>query len=216
MMKKILFIIFSIAIVALLVFSYTVVVYRNNIIKVVLEDWMEERIGLKVAITKFQISPLGSHIQMEGVTIENPPEFQKREMAYFPEIELVFDFYKFLSKKKIHLFYLRIDAERFNLIQDEAGNVNLKGIEPVWKETPEEEEKKININIFDFNVEEVYHMVYHPEKDPKIRRYHLGITDLAFRDVDSFRDIMTLIMLKIVSETKLAKALDLTLVKVMP
>jgi hypothetical protein len=191
---------------------------KNIIVGRILENAIENAYGVEIVIGDLDVSFTGSHARMERVTIYNPPQFKKRELAYFPEINIYFRPLEYFLTKEFRAYFLGVDIERVTIIKNKDGEINLKVLDELRKEksnrdlrggSAEEETVKLKIDMFHLVISDVYYIDNLRSAKPVTKRYNLDF-DQGFKNVDSFDDIGHLIAYNVISKTELGKILDIT------
>ncbi|MCX5680729.1 MAG: AsmA family protein, partial [Candidatus Omnitrophica bacterium] len=127
-LKKII-IFFGIAFLVLLVFlAATFLVIKHLKIKELVENQIEESLGINVSIDKITFSPLLAHVKVQGITVHNPDGFEEKELAYIESIHFVFDPVEMLVSEKPNIYLFAIDLARLNIVKSKDGKVNIKEI----------------------------------------------------------------------------------------
>ncbi|MCF7872861.1 MAG: hypothetical protein K9L80_01470 [Candidatus Omnitrophica bacterium] len=212
---KTLFSVFFILIVIIFLF----IGLKNIILGRILEDAIEKAYGLEIAVGDLDVSFTGSHARMKNVTIYNPPQFKKRELAFLPVVNIYFRPLEYFSTKKFKVYFLNVEIDRLTIIKNENRNINLKVLDQLRIEKQKElgkdlieikEPNKLEIEMLHLVIADVYYIDNTRPERQIVKRYNLDF-DQGFQNVDSFEDIGHLITYNIISQTKLGKTLDITI-----
>ncbi|MCF7874123.1 MAG: hypothetical protein K9L84_00015 [Candidatus Omnitrophica bacterium] len=192
---------------------------KNIIVSRILEQAIEQAYGIEITVGDLDVSFTGSHARMEQVTIYNPAQFKKRELAFLPAVNLYFRPLEYFMTKKFRVYFLDLEIERLTIIKNQEGKINLKMLDELKKEKSNQlghseiskrEPNKLEIDMFHLIISDVYYIDNTRFEKPIVRRYSLDF-DQGFRNVDSFEDIGRLIAYNIISKTRLGKTLDITI-----
>jgi hypothetical protein len=194
--------------------------FRNLLARTVLEKIFKHTLGIAVIISDIDTSYDWSRVNIKGLTVLNPPGFVTAEMAYFPRVEFFFSPGELIFKRRVHFYYGGVWLERFNVIKKQDGNLNIKAVGSAKaaaapeKKPPENAphpKSKIMLNILQLNMGDVYFLDYSAGgKEPKVTRYHIGQM-YAFENLDTFKDVADVILMYVLTESKLFKTLNITL-----
>ncbi|MCF7878857.1 MAG: hypothetical protein K9L95_05260 [Candidatus Omnitrophica bacterium] len=191
---------------------------KNIIVSRILENAIEQAYGIEIAVGDLDVSFTGSHARMEQVTIYNPPQFKKRELAFLPAVNIYFRPLEYFMSKEFRIYFLDLEIERLTIIKNQERKINLKILDKLRKkrsgqskqnEIGEKEPNKLKIDMFHLIITDVYY-IDNSRKKTITKRYNLDF-DQGFGNVDSFEDIGRLIAYNIISKTRLGKTLDITI-----
>lgn len=203
-MMKTLGIIFLILIVFFIIF----VIGKNVIVRITLEKLIERELGVNISMRDIDVSLFCNHIRIEDLTIYNPPGFQKKEFAFIPLINITGDPLEYFRDGHITIFFLGLNIERINIIKEEKDRVNLKEFKIL--ERKEDARPLFSIDIFKLSLQDVYYIDYSKSSTPQTKRYNIDIQDYAFQNLNSFEDVVHLVVLKAISSTNIGKAINYT------
>lgn len=197
----------------LIIFLFILSVFvnlKNVFVAKLLKNELEKRFGVTVQIANLDVSFLGGRIKIEGLTIGNPPGFEKREFVYAPQVFIICNVFDFLVRKDLNIYYLDLNIERFNIIKNHQGEINFKKIHIL--NAPEiKGQFKCTTEVFKFSLSDVYFIDYTADANQaQLTRYPVDIKDAVFGKLDSFEDIVHLVTTKIMANNQINKVLGVT------
>lgn len=216
-MKIIKILVFSLGIiflsVALLSFT-TFLIVKHLKIEEFIEQELERELGVSVSIKHFEYSPLLTHLAAKGVSVRNPKGFQEEELCYIPSIDLVFDPLEAILRKRPNIYIFKIEIERFNIIKNSAGKVNINELPAFTKDnSPEKDETPFYFDVLVLSVGEVNY-IEHSLSHVKTHRYPIGMKDQAFVGLENEEAVIKLITFKAIQNTDIGKLINLTVVPI--
>lgn len=129
-MKKLLI---SILIIVLVVFA-VLLVAKDLILKTAVEQAVTVVTGFKTTLTSFSYQ-LPSTIQIKGLRIENPAEFEGRTFVEIPEIYASLSLSELLNQKRIHLSEVRLNIQEVYIEKNPQGVSNVSKLTAVANQT---------------------------------------------------------------------------------
>jgi len=193
----------------------TFAIIKHLKIKDLVEQEIEQQLGINVTIQKLTYSPLLTHVCAEGVTIYNPPGFDEKELAYINAIHLVWDLGGVITQKKPHIYLLAVDLERLSIIKNREGQVNIKELVPI--RDPDAVDKDRTPFFFDvlvLSIGTVNYTEYTPS-GKKIHSYTIGMKDQAFVRLQDENEVVKLIIFNAIQNTEIGKLINLALAPAM-
>jgi hypothetical protein len=213
-MKKIfIFILFSICLFA------GVVLARNIIISKALTISVKKITGLELNIEKLDLNLKDTLIQVKGLNLYNPENFSERLMTNIPEI-LIDCNLPALLKREVDLNKLVINLEKFVVVKNREGKLNLdsfkvvkqdkeKELKQEQKKTEAEPEKKsqpmkIQITAFDLKIGTVIYKDYSKGGEPEVNVYKLNIEE-HYKNVTDIQQLVRLIIMNAITKTAISQ-----------
>lgn len=187
---------------------------KHLLVKKLLIGGLEKKLGLKIHYDDLDVALLAGHIRIEGLTIENPAGFEKRELAQVPLLQIICNPIEFIRTRKLIVYLMDLTIDNITIIKNADGAVNLKEIKLAEGFQAKAIAKSFLVEIFKFTLRDVYYIDYThltSNGQPLIKRYRVNIADLAYGNLDSFDDIVHLIELKILSQTGIGKVIGMTI-----
>jgi len=200
------------AVVILLVSSFIVI--KRLKIKDIVEQQIEQSLGIKVEIKKIEFSPLLAHIWASGVTIKNPEGFPEPELAYIEVIHILIDPLEIVINKKPAIYVLGLDLKRLNIIKNKEGKINIEEIIPIKNENAVGEDK--TPFYFDMLVLSVGQVRFTDYSGVKLKEhiYPIGIKDATFIRLKNEQEVVRLIVNKAIENTDIGKIINLKIIPV--
>ncbi len=197
----------SVVLLALATFS----VVKHLKIKDLVEQEIENELGIGVSIEKLTYSPLLTRIHAQGVTIHNPEGFAEGELAYLNSISVVWDVGDMVILKKPHIYLFEIDLERLNIIKNAQGKVNIKELVPV--KDSQDAAKDRTPFFFDTLVLSVGRVTYteYVPSGKKTRSFKIGIKDRVFVNLKDENEVIMLVIFKALQNTGIGKMIHFTM-----
>lgn len=197
---------------------------KNLFVKELLIKRSEALLGLKIKIDDLDVSPFATHLRVEGLRVFNPDGFEEKELAYIPLITLVCDPIEYLKNKKLHFYLFDLNIKFINIIKNQAGLINVKEIKPFKEreqkaqnhatETTQKKNSNYYIEIFRLNLGDIYYIQHTENGQVKTKKYPLEIQNALFSNIDKPRDILDLIIIKIIANTEIGKIINMNMVPI--
>ena len=187
--------------------------FKNFIVRKIIEKKFYQHLGVKINIRDVDVSFDADHITVEGLTVYNPEGYQKREMAYIPELKVYLNSYRALTKKELEFYFINLHIERLNIIKTVDGRTNvsdLKWVNKIEGASSESRWKFVNAHIVNLGINDVYNITQKAKGKAVIKRYDVDIDDVSFKNVDSFNDITSLVFYAVALKTGLGKTMNIS------
>ncbi len=211
--KRIIFILGIILLIIVLVTLALFLAIRHFKVDGLIEYELEQELGVKVTIEEVVVSPLLSHISAKGITVYNPPGFEKEELAYISSISIAFDLINVITRVKPNVYLFTMNLERLNVIKSKDGQVNIEQLHPLRNIRPEEDAAPYYFDVMLLSVNEVYYIDY-SESNKKTSKYVIGMKDQVFLKVIDEDDLIRLIVYKAIQNTNIGKMVHLRIIPV--
>lgn len=198
------------AILSVIAFS----IVKHLRIKEIVEDKIEDALGINVTIDKLDFSPLLAHIAANGITVHNPRGFIESELAYISSIHFVFDPIEILTQEKPNIYLFTLEIDRLNIIKNKEGKVNIKEIIPVaGEDSAQKAEVPFYFDVFVLSIGEVKYIDY-TGGVKKEHKYPIGIKDAAFVGLKDTDEVVKMVVYKALENTDIGKLINLAVVPV--
>jgi len=205
-MKKII-----VPVIIVLAVVFLIVAAKDLIIKVAVEKGVELTTGLPLKIKSLKIGTVSTLVDINGLRLLNPSGFKDRVMLDMPEVYVDYDL-PAIIKGTIHLKEVRIDLKEFVVVKNAKEELNLDALKTVQKEkAPKKEEArekgkapKFKIDLLELKVGKVVYKDYSAGAVPSVREFNVNI-DEKFRDIENPDKLVSLIVVKALSKTAIAK-----------
>lgn len=201
-------------IIGILVVIVLLVVFRNAVIKVFAQKATSSITGLELKINHFDLSLTKSFVDIEGLKIFNPKDFQDRVMLDLPETYIDYNIGDFF-KGKIHLEDIRINLSEFAVIKNKNGELNIDSLKVVQdekqKDTPTKKAEKkqgeapsIQIDYLRLRIGKVIYKDYSKGGEPTVKEFSLNI-DKEYENLNNPGDLVKVIVAEALLNTTIAK-----------
>ncbi|MDD5044229.1 MAG: AsmA family protein [Candidatus Omnitrophica bacterium] len=185
---------------------------KNIEVKNVLEKEIERTLGINVTIEKIEFSPLAAHIEISGITIDNPKGFAEKELAYISSIHFVFDPIEIIARKKPNIYLFVLNIKRLNIVKNKDGKVNIKELVPVEKwNVPVEAKTPFYFDAVVLSIDEINYTEY-GMLGKKISNYPVAIKNATFLNVNDENDMVKLVVYRAMMSTDVGKFINLSVV----
>ena len=118
-------------IITLIALIVALVLFKDAIIKALVERQIRSQTGMDVKIGKFSAGILSPVVNIENFKLYNPPEFGGTPFLDIPELHAEYDRVELLAGRKLHLTLLRLNLAELNVVKNDAGHTNLANVR--WK-----------------------------------------------------------------------------------
>ena len=112
-----------------LVIALGVLLFRNIIAKIAIENGVQFATGLKLRMDSFNIGIFRSKINIAGLRLYNPKGFEDKVMLDIPNIYIDYNLPAIL-KGKVYLQEVRFNLKEFTVVKNKEGRVNLNYLKP--------------------------------------------------------------------------------------
>ncbi len=200
--------------VGLLIVIVLLVLAKNVIAKIAIENGVGSVTGLPLKMGKFDFSLLKSNIEIKDMKLKNPRNFPADVLLDMPEIYVDYNLTD-MTKGKIHLEEVRIDLKEFVLVKNADGQLNINQIKAVQKgKQPSAQpaakpagEKgprpKIQIDSMQLKLGEAVFKDYTGGGEPKVMRFPININE-RYTNITDPNQLVSLIVVKVMMSTPLA------------
>lgn len=200
------------SIVLLLLTTFFVVKHLK--IKDLVEQEIEQQLGINVTINKLSSSYFLTRISAEGVVIHNPPGFKETELAYLNYVHLVWDPLSMIVLNKPNIYLCAVDLERLNIIKNERGKVNIKELMPVKDQGKVlKDETQFFFDVLVLSVGKVTYTAPNIS-GKKTRVFNIGIKNQAFVALQNEDEVVKLIIYKALENTDIGKMINMAVTPV--
>ena len=204
-MKKIIFMLFF------LLLTLSVLFFAKNIIiGKTLRGGVTALTGLKIHIDKTESGIFATYISLEGIKLQNPPDFAEHLMADMPELYMHYNLPD-IFKGKIHLHEARIHLREFVVIRNKDGKLNLdslKVVDETKKEAkqaaPAKKEANFMIDVMQLKIDKVVFKDYTAGDKPKVTEYPVRINE-RFTNIDDPKKVANTIIARALMNTAIAR-----------
>lgn len=195
-------VVFLILIISVLI---TFFIVKHLRVKEIVENEIEQSLGINVSIDKIDFSPLLTHIALRGITVHNPAGFPEDELAYIESVHFVFDPIEMLTQKKPIIYLFTLDLKRLNIVKNKEGKVNVEEIIPV-----KEDKTPFYFGVVVISVDDVKYTEY-AGSGKKEHKYHIGLKQATFVGLKDESVVVKMVIYKAIENTNIGKLINLTI-----
>lgn len=210
-LKKIILLLGSLSLLIIILISVTLFVVKHLRIREIVENEIEQSLGINVTIKEITFSPLAAQIGLKGVTIHNPDGFAGDELAYLESLHFVFDPIEVLTRKKPSIYLTTLDLKRLNIVKNKEGEINLKELIPVEDSSDEEVETPFYFEVVVLSIGQVKYTDYSGSQKTE-HKYTIGIKDAVFVGMNDENAVVKMIVYKAIEHTDIGKLINMTFV----
>ena len=174
-MKKFLLVIAVVLVVVILALVFG----RNIIARTVVINGIKQVCGLKVDITKVDISL--PKVSVQGLRVYNPSGFSGEILADIPEVALDIDLAG-VFKNKIHLKELKLDVREMNVVLNDQGDMNVNSLAILLPKEGGGTPPEVRIDMLSVKIGKVMYKSSLPGAGTNVGEFNLNI-DETFHDV---------------------------------
>lgn len=200
----------------LVVLVVVLFVFRNQVIKAAISAGTKQVTGLNLEIAKLDVDLSKTFVEVSGLRLENPSDFQDRTMVDLPLVYINYHLGDIL-KGNIHLEDLKLHLKEVSVIRNKDGKLNLDALkvaqqqpaQPKEPAKPSEPGKpapapKIQIDNLDLKIERVIFKDYSISADPIVQTFDVNINEQHHNITDP-DNLVKLIVTKALRNTTIAR-----------
>ena len=182
---------------------------KDTVIKASAENIVKLATGLGLEMRSLKTSLTGSFVDIQGLRVLNPKQFEDRSMLTMPEIYVRYDLPAILGGKA-HLNEVRIDLEEFQVVKGKDGSLNLdslKAIQNQKKEAQTGEKSKpapIQIDVLQLKIGKVVYKDYSRGGSPSVDEFNIDLNE-RFTNVTDLNSLTSIIVVKALMHTTLGR-----------
>ncbi len=201
----------------LLILIVIIVLARNVVFKVGVEQGVQAITGLPLRMEKLDIGLTTTSMQIKGLRIYNPDGFPDKVMLDMPEIYVDYDLMPLLQKK-VFLSEVRINLKEFMVVKNKEGAVNLDALKNLQTEKEPEVKKEksktsppeLKIDLLELKIGKVVSKDYSSGDEPSVQEFNINI-DERFEDITNVNALVSIIVFKALANTSVGALLDIDL-----
>lgn len=185
------------------------VMARNILIRIGLEQGIRAVTGLGLKIQNLDIGILKPVISIKGLELYNPSSFPEKTMVDIPEVYVEYNLAE-LIKGKAHLKEVRFQLSQLTVVKNKDGKLNLDALTAL--KPPEGGGKPPELAIDDLTVKigRVSYKDYTQEPYPSVKEFDVNI-DEHYTDIKNPVDLVKLVVVRALTKTSIANLADLDL-----
>lgn len=185
----------------LTVFFLSALVYlasRDWVIKAAVKKYVKELTRCEAHIGKVTMDLSGGRIALKNITILNPPQFDRRILAYLPELSVEMDIASFLKRRKLHIRLLRADIRKLNLLTTREGRSNIDELYSAGQDRVSlPQEMPFLLDRFEIKIGTLH---YYDQSGRITKRFtHTLNLEQAFEEIDAPDAIVNLVVAEVIA-----------------
>jgi len=177
---------------------------ENFSLKNHIETTIERKLGLDITIGDIEFRVLANRIEVRNLHIHNPPGYEMEDLAYIPKIVLALDGEKSFRAGQLRFQFVQIEVEALYAIVNAEGELNLKAL-PLIGQLDNEKKPELLIDYFSLSLGGVYYINYQKSAKAQLKRYPINLEPTTFKNVDSFEDIVNVVIAQLYANQSLNK-----------
>ncbi|MCK9554813.1 AsmA family protein [bacterium] len=210
-------------IVIILVVVAGLIVFKDTIIKGAIEKAVKDMTGLQLTMESLAIGLQNQTVDIKGLKLRNPAEFEDKIMFDFPAIYVDCDV-KAMLKKHVHLEDMKIHLAELSVIKNAKGELNLNALKVVAEkgEKPAEAKKVAaekpaetrpmtwQIDKLRLKIDKAVYKDYSKGKTPEVYSFDINI-DEEFENITDPYKLVTLLVTRTLAKTTIAQLANFNL-----
>lgn len=210
-MKKFLFILIAVLMVALVAAGVGAVLAKNTLAEMLVQDGVERITGLPMKIQSIDVQLDKNVTAMQGMKIYNPLGFPDKVMVDMPEFYVQYD-WRALLKKKVHLPDLRIHLQELTVVKNAEGRLNLDSLKALQEKQKKEMPMELQIDRFQLKIDKVIYKDYSLGAQPVVQEFNVDLNE-TFKDITDPDALGNLIISKALVSTTISTLANIDLDK---
>jgi len=177
---------------------------KNGIIASAVSSGVHAATGLTLKIGSINVGVLRPIVHIRNLRLENPAGFADRTMVDMPEIYVNYDLPSIIGGKN-HIREARLDLRELVVVKNQKGELNLNSLQVVRQQKKQSAPAvKIKIDTLDLRIGKAVYKDYSGGGAPKVREFPVNL-DQRFSNVESYDDIVKLIIVKALMNTTIGQ-----------
>lgn len=193
-------------------------VWRNAIVKVVVEKGVEAATGLRVTMGTFNLGLYKSVVKATDLKIYNPEGFSDDVMMEIPEVFVSYNLPD-IMKKKVHFYEMRIHLKNLLVIRNEKRELNLHSLKSIRRAKNEESGEPrglaaLKIDQLDLQIGQVVYKDFSGRGSASVKEFQVNIRE-RYQDISNTKALISLIIFKALAKTTVSSLanFDLAILK---
>jgi len=180
----------------LVVAIITLVLFKDAIMKAVIEQRIRARTGMDVKIGRFSVGIFSPVVTIEKLKLYNRPEFGGTPFIDMPELYVEYE-RAALRQRKLHITLMRFSLAELTVVKNEAGQTNLVSLmaqpDPKEARNHARDLEFAGIDVLNLSLGKVRFLDL---KDPRQNgALDLGVKNQVFRNVNSEGDVFGVLLM---------------------
>lgn len=190
---------------------------KNTIIKFGIEKSVTGITGMKLSVLELKVGLIRHRVDIKDLYLYNPTGFRDKVMLDMPEIYFDYDLPAFFGGK-LHFEEMTIDMKEFVVVKNSKGEVNVNAFMSKASDDsskPESQKKRgmqLQIDVLNLKAGKVTYKDYSQGGKPKVQVFDVGI-DQQYKNITDLKSLVSLIMVKTLAKTSIAKIANIELNK---
>lgn len=196
-MKK-LFILIVFLTVAAVVFG----VFKDSIVKSLVQAGAAQVTGSDVSIGSFSFDLFEQKIRLRNLKIFNPQGFPEEVAIDIPEVTVDYDL-PALFKKKLHVPLIVVDLKEVVVVRNKEGKLNVDSFKFVHPDPGgfKPEFEAMEFDVLTLSIGRVVYQDLAKGEDAAVSAYYINLRDKTFRDITGVQKFATLILFEAIKTT---------------
>jgi len=203
-------------IVLLVIICVVLLLAKNIILKAAIENGVSLVTGLGLNMRTFKLGIMDTSLRIQELKIYNPKDYEEPVMLDMPEIFVDFNVTDII-KGTVHLESLIINLQKFNVVKNKDGDVNLNALKVVQEgekkeEKPKEEKPKkkgkapqFQLDNLELILGSIAFIDYSGGRtQPSVNNFKFNISE-KYHDISNPQVIMAIILQKAFLKASIAK-----------
>lgn len=189
---------------------FGIILARNLIVKAAASGLAKGVLGLELDISKVSIGLTKPYIDVRGLKLHNPEDFDDDElMLDMPKIYVNYDL-KAILRKDIHLRRLTLHLRNFTVVKNSKGVLNLDSLKLVRdkkkKSAAAKKEAKalpFRIDTLDLRIDKVIYKDYTKAK-PRVTEFNIDINE-RYENITDASNLASFIVVRALAKTTISR-----------
>jgi len=197
---------FCIVLLLLILFATLFFVLKIYLLKPAVEKGIAYATGLSCKLNSIDLNLSNTYIDINSISLGNPPDFSENKMFFAPQIYADYDF-NTLLKGDVRIEFARINISEFNIEKNRNGELNINILRE--KDTKETKTKSIakktdvSVDSLKLIVRKVTYTDYSVGGEPLVKEYNINL-DETFSNITGIKPLLNLIVYKLLTMTNIA------------
>lgn len=165
-------------------------IFRNIVVKAVLNQVLTQAIGAETIIDKVNIGATEPVVEIKGLKIYNPRKFINEPFLEMPLISVEYDLQSLL-RQRLHILKLEISMKELSVAINEDGAVNIDKLKIMRKQDDKKKGDlpKFTIDRFVLKVGRVVTKNYAQKDSNVVASVDLKMKERVYNDITSFQGL---------------------------
>lgn len=186
---------------------------NENMLKTLMSKSLTKLLKTPVTINGFSLEIFEHILQLEGVQLYNPPEYQEYPEGVFVNIHRMSMHYdpSALLDKKLHMYQFFLDLDELVVVKGTDGRLNVEVMmnaiddrtKAINDKLTNEQSKQISVQIdaLLLNIGKVIYKDFSKEGEPVVKAYDIEIKEKLFKNISGKKKVIALILTQALKPT---------------